>query len=131
MKDKAAQRLLLPDTETSIIGGSQGKHLRILCEGGQARRENSPSVKHEQEALAAAGLRGFKGPLLGALCQCIISLACWPVPAHLLFQAHVPELLHQHLLNAEIHWICKFDQAEYLKRASLLVESRYEVKKQF
>ena len=60
----------------------------------------SPSVKHEQEALAAAGLGRLQAPLLGALRQGAIPPARCPVHAHLLLQAHVPQLLHKHLRSA-------------------------------
>lgn len=59
---------------------------------------DSPSVKHEEEALAAAWLAGLKGPLARALGQGAVAVRVRAV--HALLQAHLPQLLHQHL------WLC-------------------------
>ena len=87
-------RHLAPHTQT--VKACKAAIMLLPCELACA-----PSVEHEQEALAAAGLGGLQRPLLGALRQRVVPPARWPVPAHLLFQAHVSQLLHENLLSRE------------------------------
>lgn len=87
----------------SVIHGKEEVARKAVLPSKVSADVPAPSVEHKQKALAAAGLGGLEDPLLGALRQRVITLACGPVPAHLLLQAHVPQLLHQNLLRRGSH----------------------------
>lgn len=72
--------------------GMETLHVRRTILPG--RWAYAPSVKHEQQALAAAGLPRLEAPFTRALRERTVAAPLRSVPAHPLLQAHLAKLLH-------------------------------------